>query len=199
MKTTFSSHRCVASLFSGLALGVAVLLPACSGSTTSSASPSSGTVNGTVQSAPLNAQSALAFSGNVATQDNNGVVTSVRGFTIIIADKENTCSAVHLQGSTMLSLDMQGDMTVGSYPVIDPLQRAASSGEAEGDFTTADSKCASPIAEPSKKGTLTITSVDASHVTGTFDVTFADGHVTGSFDASICAPMTTKPVNGCTP
>ena len=54
--------------------------------------------------------------------------------------------------------------------------------------------------EQATSGTLTLTAVSGSMLTGSFDLTFANGdHLTGTFDAPVCdAPiLTTSTTSTC--
>jgi hypothetical protein len=175
-------------------LGLVSLLPVAG---CSSAPPQSSTsaaaIMGTVSNTPLSARSAIARYGTVATSTVNGTTTDVRGLTVVISDKANTCSSFHSQGSTNLVVTIPGDAPPGTYPVVNAASSAASAGQSEVDFNAVDNTCMDTVATPATTGTVTLTSViinvvGAGHsiVSGTLDATFAGGHLAGDFDAVLC-------------
>jgi hypothetical protein len=54
-------------------------------------------------------------------------------------------------------------------------------------FAAFDATCENRSMEPAQEGSVTLTSHDATHFAGTYDLTFPEGRVTGTFDAPACA------------
>ncbi|HKC59820.1 MAG TPA: hypothetical protein VKB92_07025 [Myxococcales bacterium] len=69
-------------------------------------------------------------------------------------------------------------------------------------FTSLDANCVQNASfDVVTGGNVTLTKVDSSGYTGTFDVTFATSptsHVTGSFTAANCPPLASNPSGICT-
>jgi hypothetical protein len=181
--------------FTPYALGLVSLIVAAG---CSSSSPSSSTntaaITGSVSNVSLNASSAIASYGTVATSNVNGVTSEIRGLTIMISDKANTCSEFHLQNSNNLFIAIPGDeVGPGTYPVVNANLVSATPSQSEVDFNAVDQSCNDKVAETATSGTITLTNVTIyangpydSIVSGTIDATFADGHLIGDFDAVLC-------------
>ena len=154
------------------------------------------TVDGTIGSASLTPRAALAVYGSLSTStvtddDGGTTVTETNGLVINIADKDDTCTVLHTQSATFLSLELTGQPTAGStFTVIDADVTSATTGQAEVDFSGSTATCADNGASATAtSGTVTVTAISSSEVSGTFDVTFANGHLTGSFTAPICGSL----------
>jgi hypothetical protein len=167
-------------------------------STTDDSDGSAGvSVNGSVGSLTLTAQAAIAGSGTLATStvtddDGGTTTTNITGLTIEIADKKDTCTEFHLASTTILSLALVGTPTAGStFTVIDADVASPTDGQAEADISASTATCAdNGESATATNGTVAITAISSSEVSGTFDVTFSAGHLTGNFTAPICAAPT---------
>ena len=120
-------------------------------------------------------------------------------FRILLSDQANSCSSVTVNGSKNLDLTFPADVVkVGSFTVIDAVQRSAVAGEAEADYFApkADGTCKDDFSATATTGTVTLTRADT-RVVGTYDITFADGRLSGSFDTEACAPNTQFAKSDC--
>jgi hypothetical protein len=170
-----------------------VAVVACGGSTSSSGGNSlSGSVNGvtfTVQSAVAN-----VMAGTSCNQDPDGGETCTGNGNSLVIDLLNrpyTCDDIgqsDLASTDELLLtvaNLDGTVGTGTFPLV-----AADSGAAEGGgslLLTSDANCMLATFEAATSGTVTLTENTASHLTGSFDVTFPGGHFTGSFDVDVCS------------
>lgn len=125
----------------------------------------------------------------VGTQTNNGVQVAFAG--AFITNVSGSCAVIQRNGNprntTALSLVVatQGaSVPAGSYTVGAQGQSSA----AEASYEATDSNCNKTTNEKATGGTITLTTVSSTTVTGTFDVTFASGdHLTGNFTAPVCS------------
>ena len=164
---------------------------ACGGATSGPGGGSS-TVNGTVaggQKVPTN-DAIGVVSTQTQTVGTSTVTTALVG--VAITNKANVCEiaqAHHVPANaTILSLSVTkpgnaiapGTYTLGSNGLSNTFVGA--------EYTQYGASCATSHDELGATGTITLTTVSASAVQGTFDVTMANGdHLTGSFDAPVCS------------
>jgi hypothetical protein len=189
------------------ALGVTVATAICgcgsSSSSSSSSASSSGaaqggtSVNGTFGGQTLTVQDAIA---EIETEAM--VPVTVTSANIFIASVGSLCSLaqrhVSSPDASLLDLNFGGpgtQITPGTYEV-NGNGSSAMFGAAY--FSSQDARCAGTFSAIGKSGTITITDVSPSSVSGSFDVVFnatsstgatsatAD-HVTGHFSAPVCS------------
>lgn len=152
------------------------------------------TVTGTVRSASLTPRSALASDGDFFNDSDGG---PTRGLRIRISDKTNSCTNSHFAESTNLDLRIraseQGGSGIGTYAIVDAMEKTPGPGEAEANFDALDAVCKENVAEAATSGTIEIktievnlTSPELSRITGSVDVTFAEGRLKGDFEAVYC-------------
>jgi hypothetical protein len=123
-----------------------------------------------------------------ATNTTGGTTTT----TIVFTDFAGACDM--LQGdviggsSDILSFTFTGSspLGTGTFSVTAPTRGTTAEGHFA-EFTV----CGSTAAESTSAGTITVTGVDSSGITGTFDLTFESDHVTGTFTAPTCAARKT--------
>lgn len=171
-----------------------MLCAACGGGTASS-----NTVRGTVSGYSLNARD------GVSQVVRNG--PSVSFAMVLMTSIANACpvfSAGHMlrnDETVLLRLATReqyqsGAKTLppsllGEYPIVSEVATPASGKFAILDFLVIDAACTASETLESNGGKVTLTRVDATGYTGTFDVTFTSGdHVTGSFDTTDCQALT---------
>jgi hypothetical protein len=147
-------------------------LLACSSSQTTAATTGTATVNGTID-------------GNTFSAADAGAI--VRGSTavITIANVAGICSTLESDAAerddSTLTISVlatgEGAVTASSYSI-----GSGAASLAYGINTPTQSAFGN-----SQNGTVVLTAVSASHLTGTFDATLASGdHITGSFSAGVC-------------
>lgn len=176
-----------------LALGTGTTL-GCSASSDALSSPSgsaaiSGVVDG-VSFAPIGAVDVgpTATSSSVSGDaDAASATTSSSGAIIFLSEKANTCSAAHLASTNALQVFLFGDVAPGTYRVETSADALGASGTVAASLGSFDASCkeaAAPAAATS--GTITITSVTATALEGSADLTFDGGKISGTFTAPIC-------------
>ncbi len=173
-------------------LGFAIA--ACSGSSPadrpdagSSVTSASGVIHGTAVHATSSYANARADFG-----------IGLPGVELYVDTGADTCTARFpaTKNATNFIIDIIGaQLAVGDYTVIDAGPGAGvtapQQGQADAVFNTTDATCTEGTEDVATSGTVTLTESDATHIAGTFDITFGDGHVSGAFDAPICAPSAT--------
>lgn len=80
-------------------------------------------------------------------------------------------------------LKLGKSLAPGAYPIKDGAIAAA---------TKLDSACGDVLTRVASGGTVTITSIEAATIEGTFDLTFDADHVEGSFSAALCSNSSTR-------
>jgi hypothetical protein len=130
----------------------------------------SGTVSGTLLGTTLNVK-------DVASSSGNGVFVAFADFTGLCAVFQANNNKANSNG---LVFDFLNATTFSTGTFTVPAQ-------VDVQFATYDATCNSPQGESGSSGSVTVTSVDACKVVGTFDVTLNTDHVTGSFTAPNCA------------
>jgi hypothetical protein len=195
--------------------GFTALLPvlACSsGPARSSAGSGSGSATGAVGGAPLAVHSALSVH---VTQDLG------EEWAVLLLDEPFSCpdlqNAVRTgswgsqQPSVLALTVISSNLGGGALTPIGPgTYSAASGGSGSPGGTTTNvfasytkaqpgSGCSSN-ADDATDGTITISAVDASHIAGSYALTFPDGSLQGTFDAPTCdVPLTGAADAGCSP
>jgi hypothetical protein len=124
---------------------------------------------------------------SVSTQ--NGVTEAAVG--AIITNIANACSVLqdhgNPPGATALVVAVTasgGSVATGTYDIVSQGFGATAS------YATQDAMCNTSLNETASSGTVTLSSVSGSSVSGTFDLTFFSDHLTGSFSAPICSYST---------
>lgn len=190
MSTFVSSHRSLFAL-------VASLVAACSssaepapstpagdgGAVVADAGPSgANAVHGSVAGVSLAAASALAIDYSTST--------GAPRIAIAISTHANLCSlAGSPANATTLDLDVdaagQPSLGPGTYAIATPLVSAT--------IVRADATCQQTLSDAhAGSGTITITTIDSTHVAGSFSLKFPSGSLDGTFDAPFCA----RPASG---
>jgi hypothetical protein len=166
------------------AKAVVVVLVATLAACSSSSGGGSGTasVSGTIQGAAVPATDSVGLS-SVSTQ--NGVSEAAVG--AIITNIANACGVLqdhgNPPGATALVVAVSasgGSVATGTYGIVSQGFGATAS------YATQDMNCNPSLNETATGGSVTLTSVSGSSVSGTFDLTFSGDHLTGSFSAPIC-------------
>jgi hypothetical protein len=178
---------------------------ACGGST-GAGSVGSGSVNGTVGGTSFTVGSQLAFIGPADTSsvcmgagDGGETCTTTskgQGVIVVLTNRPNvTCAALRSllsKETAFASLDLlaleagneNGDLAAGAYD----LASGSPTAGAQASFDTFTSTCASGLYLTATGGTVTLSQVSSSGVTGTYNVTFGtQGTFSGSFNvAAFC-------------
>jgi hypothetical protein len=159
---------------------VVVIAAACGGGPASV----SGTVGG------VTVQSSDALFG-VPGGSTSGTVLAI---TSIGAACSKVTTGTSFKGpATALSIELVqngGAVTSpGTFPELSSAQGSTSAFA--GSFDSWDASC-SDTTTPISGGTVTITAVSASSLTGSFDLTLGNDHITGSFNAPNCAGLATS-------
>jgi hypothetical protein len=136
------------------------------------------TVSGTLLGKPFVAQDAIAVAAN----------GSAEGF-IVITDYPNACSlalaSASKANSTAITFDFyMQHFAAGTYNTV--FFRNTDPNIADAQVEHSDATCSTNGASATS-GTVIITQVDATAVTGTFDVSFGADHTSGSFTAGLIA------------
>ena len=83
--------------------------------------------------------------------------------------------------------NVNGAVTAGTYDIAGPGTDIKSTG-AVANFETTTSKCSIALTQPATKGTVTLSHIGSTSVSGSFAVTFGSkGAMSGSFDVPLCA------------
>lgn len=113
----------------------------------------------------------------IVVKDGTGAIATGR-FRAFLSDANNLCSAGALrQGATVLGIDTNGTAP-GTFAATFQVSRN-------------DASCNGAAAMDSGSGTVTLTTVSASFVEGTFDATMSGdaGSLTGSFNVPLCPAL----------
>ena len=167
-----------------LTLGVAVISSAC-GPSTGTTSSAAGSATGTVGGVSLGVQDAF-FANGVTTGTVVGVTSFSGACETLYSSKRYPRSSV---GLSLQLIAYEGGGPAG--PVTAPGTFALLGTSVGGDtfgasWDSVDGSCGDTTTQATG-GTVTVTAVTASQLTGTFDLTFGGDHVTGSFSATDCA------------
>ena len=171
--------------------GVLFAVAGCSGRTSSgggsSSSAGGNVVNGTI------AGSAVPIKDSMAVYQNGPDVAYAL---VVMTDAPNICASTQHQhtppGSTSFSLGLVEGLGITTLsPGMFQVSASAGEGnEAVVGYEVQDSSCSMITGGDATSGTVTLTSISSTSLSGTFDVTFPSGdEVTGSFDAPVC-PLT---------
>jgi hypothetical protein len=118
---------------------------------------------------------------------------------VVFADKSNLCGTGLLHpNETLLNLDLESPDTTlqpGTFPIYGVSNMVAPYADAP--LVKLDTSCTPSPDRGAQSGSVTITSVDSTHVTGSFNITYADGNIQGSFNVPLSCPA--PAMNVCTP
>lgn len=179
--------RPLARAFGGAGSLIALVAVACGGHVGSS--PQGNSASGSVAGVALDPQSAVAIVGVEDGFADFGPDASqssmlTNAVNIDIWNVANTCTTVHSQNKTLLSIEIGGPGP-GTYPVNSP----PAEGQATATFFVTGENCISspvPLEQRASGGVIVVTSASASSISGTFELTFPGGELSGSFDAVVC-------------
>ena len=162
-------------------------------------------VTGTLGGSSFNALDAVSNAVMADGVDFDGMSTMIEMTTFANECSLQTSSTGtpngHLLVLDLATTDAAGHSApitaAGAYTVFSG-SPAPSSKLAEVYYEVDGADCLKASSEFATSGTVTVTAVTAP-ISGTFDLTFADGHVTGSFIAPSCAALDPNrtPLNGC--
>jgi hypothetical protein len=202
MPTSFLRElpKTAARISSALLVFALSAVTACGGISNGDTPPNSGTLTGTVSNTTFTVGTALGAiipeSATVSCEDEPDASpvcsssSSGQAVAIGITNRPGlTCSKSFLEYANLDVLDLyvgapSGTVTTGTHP-IGPI--AASGAGASALFSTSDSACTGNIATQATAGTITLTEVSSTRVTGSYSVTFgAQGSFSGSFDVALC-------------
>jgi hypothetical protein len=202
---------CPSVLVRFAALGVAGALgvTACGGetSTLGAAGGSGTTVTGTVGGTSLSVASQLAAIGPESTScsgfggDGGGETCTSTGQAVIVVltnRSDATCAAAQAEATSgtsfafanfvelaLLVSNATGTVAPGTYSIVSPSSTARSGAAAI--FGTTNATCASVIDSTAASGSITLTQISATDVSGTYDVSFgSEGSFSGAFDVAVC-------------
>jgi hypothetical protein len=164
---------------------------------------SNATVNGTISGQSMGAQDSVS---NVLTSssDSEGL--------ILITNAANTCGkltagqqprnakAILIEIGTQTATAVSAPAASGTYTV----HSSGTIGNFTGNvalalYAATDANCNPVSSIEASSGTVTLTRVDSTGYSGTFDITFSDAsHVTGSFTAGKCTALSTNIQGTCT-
>jgi hypothetical protein len=171
---------------------------ACGGGSSTNA-----TVNGTISGQSMGAQDSVS---NVLTSSGNS-----EGL-ILITNAGNTCGkltanqqprnakAIFIDMATQTTTTFSAPAASGAYTVYS----SGTIGNVTGNvalalYAATDANCNPVTSIEATSGTVTLTRVDSTGYSGTFDITFSDAsHVTGSFTAGKCTALSTNIQGTCT-
>jgi hypothetical protein len=183
---------------------------ACGGATTGpGGSGGSGTVSGTVAGTTFVVASEVAAVEPVSLTcsgfggpDAGGQTCTSNGQEVVVVltnRADATCAAIQAEATTHQSLSFAdldvlglvvatstGTIAPGTYQVA-PTISVATPG-ASVTFEVTDGTCGVKLNALAQSGTVTLTSLDATGVSGSYDVSFGtQGSFSGSFDVAMCA------------
>ncbi len=146
-------------------------------------SSASTSATGTVGGASLNAQDAVF--ANLQSGSTSGTVLAVTSFTGTCNDVTNSRLP---KSSAVLSIQMVSNGGVVTAPGTFSFPNASGANFLGASFSAYDATCV-PTPTDATAGTVSVTAVSASQMTGTFDLTFGNDHLSGSFNAAYCATL----------
>ncbi|HEY1695997.1 MAG TPA: hypothetical protein VGG39_27710 [Polyangiaceae bacterium] len=196
--------------FSAIGVAGAVGVAACSGSSGGDGGAGSASLSGTVNGATfsvasevaaLDAASTTCSAGGTSGDDGGaGSCTSTGQEVVVILTNRSdaTCSAAQTQLASgneaafanfaeleLLVANVTADVAAGTYDVVNAGSTATEGSLAK--YGTTDASCASSATAQASGGSVTLTAVSASRVTGSYQLTFGtEGSFSGSFDVPIC-------------
>lgn len=113
------------------------------------------------------------------------------------------CGGTGVAGHPSIELTVAttaASLTPGTYPITNG---AGTTTRSEATFQLVDKQCQSLASHAAQSGSITITSMDATSVTGKYDITFAgfvpSGRAVGGFVAPICNVALWGPKANCQP
>jgi hypothetical protein len=136
-----------------------------------------------------------------SSSSNNAVMGTVGGESVSVVDQVAFATGSPIGSETQINLTnyagacavaQQGDQEGSSVIKIHmvgfppPLGANPISDTVDAEYKTFDATCNTAAKSEATAGTITVTVASENEVSGTFDLTFADGHLTGSFDAPTC-------------
>ena len=159
--------------------------------------------------ADAKADAQLAFD-TFAVGDQGAIVTSgtIQGVTshgirIVEGSGGFFCGGTGLMGQPSIELNVATtavSLTPGTYPITNG---TGATMRSEATFQMLDNQCQSLASHAAQSGSITITSMDATSVKGTYDISFAGlargGHAIGGFIAPICNAASWGPKANCQP
>jgi hypothetical protein len=169
---------------------------ACSGTSAGGAgSGAAATASGSVDGISLDPQGAFAYVGPLA----DGGAMLYEAF-IFLPGFGSSCTpddSVVKANSQSLSLWIPGPsgtrpLEPATYHVM-PGNWSPTLAGPLAHFYADDTQCRQIVSNSDVTGTVTLTAIDASHVAGSFDLTFSPNgdHLTGTFSAPVCADVST--------
>jgi hypothetical protein len=196
--------------FSTIGLAGVLGIAACSGSSGGDGGGGSASLTGTVNGATfsvasevaaLQAASTTCSSGGTSGDDASaGSCTNLGQAVVVILTNRSdaTCAAAKSQISSgkeaifanfaelqLLVANATADLAPGTYDVVNAGSTATEGSVAE--YASTDASCAASATAEASSGTVTLTAVSSSRVTGSYQVTFGtQGTLSGSFDVPIC-------------
>lgn len=150
------------------------------------------TVNGTLQGATLTVAD-TAYGTRIPGGGGSNTVLVLTGYAGVCTQLDNNHLGKNGQVLVLSVLDydtvtkaQSAISAPGTYVVFG--NGTPTSHAAGGNYFTTTMTCQVPAnEEPASSGTVTITALSASSISGTFDVILGSDHVTGSFTAPFCA------------
>jgi hypothetical protein len=172
----------------GLCLSVLFAVAACGGTHAGGGSTS---VTGTVSGTAVPTNDTIALVGPVSVTDpTTGLAVTVQELLVLVSNAPNLCAlAVGKHNppnvtSLGISVGSLNPIVAGTFPV-----GSATADPAAGvAFTTVDATCNATTNQQGTGGTVTISAITSTTVTGTFDALLMSGdHLRGSFVAPVCS------------
>jgi hypothetical protein len=186
---------------------LAVMFAVCvaCGSGSGSGSGSSASVNGTIGGQSMTAREAISNvvqfgAGNSASEILITNVTNICAMVSANQEPRNAQAILMLVGNWNGGVASAATAT-GVYPVQTFADIQSASGPvALVTYGANDASCNSLPGYDGVSGSVTLTRIDSSGYSGTFDVTFEStgGHVTGSFSTTACAGLEASIDGTCT-
>ena len=147
----------------------------------------SATLTGTMLGQTLTPKDAVSFQAHTTQYEAVVAITDFTGTCALGNDfkaSSNVLSMVYLSNTTPL-VPAKFDLTQSSVW--------------DAQYAQYDATCQSPQGESSTSGTITITSVDACGIVGSYDLMLNNDHVTGTFTAPNCDNPADGGAAGCKP
>jgi hypothetical protein len=166
--TRFGSMRLAACA------ATAMVLVACSDSSSGGSAAPANVVTGSMVGRTLNAQDAVSYTSATSTLVTIGDYASICSYGTALKSNSNTLTFEF--GTTMLAA---GKIAFGADPSL------------KVTYTFYDAACNGGVTETTSAGTgaVTLTKADSNSVAGTFDLTINGDHITGQFNAPSCAAL----------
>jgi hypothetical protein len=195
-----------------LPLAIAAGFVACGGTTAGAAGGGTSSLTGSVASTTFTVASQVAAMGTDSSSCTSGfspdggttgeMCTSSGQVVIVVLTNRSdaSCAAAQADEATGASFDFAsfdelelavvaptGTVTTGTFPVVGDTGPAPTTTAAGADFTTTDASCNTVVQALATSGSITLTQLTATTVSGTYDVTFGtQGSFSGSFAVDIC-------------